>query len=239
MAMGGTAMAVSRSETSNPLSAAQVAKKKKAKAGPQGPQGAPGPQGAQGPQGPPGANGTNGANGTIGTTGPPGPSLFTSSGSVQVAADPAGIPQAVSYMPLSGTGPLNGQSPGNPSTTGPGGAVIQVIPANVTLTGIVGSATSTSGTAFPGATYAVTADLHRAASGGTTLTPVPGASCSSPGLADGVALNEDFQFNCTGLSVPLAAGDLAVLVLSFSSIAGTPFVNATLFLNATFGLRAG
>jgi hypothetical protein len=233
VALSGTAVAVSDRAGSAGDTAAQVAKKgekgknekKKKKRGPRGRPGPAGPQGPQGPQGLPGSDGNDGAPGAAG------PALFTSSGPTQVVDGPA---QSVALLPLSGafTNPVNRSQP--PATIPLDSPGVSVVPANLTLTSIVGEAVTQTAVIIPGSATLI-ATLYSAPGGSATLTPIPGSTClaiPAPTFTGAVPIGTIVQFNCTGLAIPVTAGSVAVLVISLDS-GGSP---TSMDLRTTIGI---
>ncbi|MGE4425210.1 MAG: hypothetical protein AB7G37_02020 [Solirubrobacteraceae bacterium] len=181
-------------------------------AGPTGPPGPIGPAGAIGPDGPAGPIGPIGATGPVGS---PGPFLATATGSGAISTILGGLAGTGLVLPLQGTSsttiPILG--PTIPFEE-PIAKAASIVPADITITSIrLGARTSTP-PPLVGSTIHLQATLYSASSYGGPLTPVPGATCITTPLSDPVTVGDTVEGTCTGLSVPLAAGDTVVMVVS-------------------------
>jgi BclB C-terminal domain-containing protein len=179
-----------------------------------------------------GLPGTDGATGPTGPTGPTGDVGPAGSGSVMAASSGTagtlttpvgGLVGIVTVLPLSGAA----SSPGDPmydgtidtaSADGNLGSMVQVFPTTTTLTSIAGRASITVPMNMLATVVNLRVQLYEAPSNSNLMTPVPGASCDmAPGLTGVVSAGVVSSCVTTGLSIPIAAGTPAILVVSATS----------------------
>lgn len=182
-------------------------------AGPQGSQGDPGPQGPQGDPGPPGPQGDPGSG-----------HAYTASSQFPAAVTSVlgGLAGTGVVLPLSGAGSESVPTAGPTlDLTASGGGMVQVIPADTTITSFSARMSANVSVTLGLETVTLTAQLFTGSLGSTTLTPVPGATCDlAPALAGAVSIGQVSSCTTTGLSIPLSAGTTAVYVFTATSNPG-------------------
>jgi hypothetical protein len=195
-------------------------------AGPAGPSGLPGSAGASGAAGPTGPAGPSGSAGPAGG----GAMAFTaSSGLAPATIKLVGGTTSVAALPLSGMGMVDGlvpESGGTLSAVDPAGAsaVAQVIPADLSLTSISARMNLTTDLVLVSFhnVASVKAQLYTGPVGGP-LSPVVGASCDLATYSGFVAAAGTItSCRADDLSIPVRAGDIAVVVVSATSTDAVP-----------------
>ncbi|WP_051471072.1 collagen-like protein [Patulibacter minatonensis] len=204
------------------------------KAGKDGENGAPGEDGGTGDKGDDGApgakgdKGDDGAPGAKGDKGDPGDGTgFTTFGTGTATTIAGG---------LSGQGvflPLNGGAPTAPTGSVSGGAdaaeavkVATILPRGTSITSVRFGYRLNTSLALIGSTINLRAQVYSASDYGGTLQPVPGTSCTAtPSLTGIAAVGTTGSGTCTGLDVPLQAGDPAIVVVTAEAV-GLTLVNS-------------
>ncbi|KYG91975.1 exosporium glycoprotein BclB-related protein [Metasolibacillus sp. FSL H7-0170] len=103
------------------------------------------------------------------------------------------------------------------------------------LTAISASFTATVGVAL--GSYTVNAQIYRAAAGTTAFTPLAGATVDlSPAIVNPITLAQTVQGTATLPSIPVAAGDLLIMVFSVTG-SGALLEAATITGTASAGLN--
>jgi hypothetical protein len=203
-----------------------------------GSQGTTGAQGATGAQGMAGATGATGSTGATGATGAGSSATFESSGGSTLTSLLGGLTGQVALLPLDGaliTAPTATIGAGAITTDVTNNVVGQVLPSNVTITGISASFSFTTTTLLNGSGIFMTAQVYESADSGHTYTPVPGAVTNlNPELFGLIGVGSTMAGSSSNLNVAVPAGDLGLVVFSFSS-AGAVLVN-TIVGSATAGV---
>ena len=185
--------------------------------------GAAGTAGTDGATGATGAAGATGLDGATGPTGPTGPAGASGSGAFTSSGGPTSVTTTVGGASnVTKALPLNGQIDfqANAGNAADLLSVAQIIPKDVTISGISAYGQTTSALALVGTTITVTATLW------TGSTPdsgsaVAGVNCLlTPALTGIVAQNTLMECATTGLSVPVSAGKYAWIVIRADVTAG-------------------
>ena len=126
-----------------------------------------------------------------------------------------GVSGNVIALPLSGLG-FDGAQPDD---------VTQAFSSNAVLTSVVGQITTNSSMSLIGTTITVTAQVYSAPPG-LTPQPVPGSQCTAvPSFTGIIAIGTTATFNCSGLSIPILAGDVGYIQVS-ATAAGITLINS-------------
>jgi hypothetical protein len=212
--------------------------------GPLGPTGPTGPNGATGATGPLGPTGPNGATGATGPTGPTGATGangvsggFESSAGVTMTSTAGGLAGPAAVLPLEGviqTAP-NFDASGSLTAGSSGTAYVgQIVAQDETLTSMRVSFVNGIAQSLVGSTVTVTAQLY-VSEDGQAYTAVPGAIVTLvPPMTGIVAVGAVSSGVTTGLSIPLPAGQYAVVGFTVTA-AGVNLVN-TISGSATAGI---
>jgi hypothetical protein len=96
--------------------------------------------------------------------------------------------------------------------------LVQIMPTNATITSVSGRFTSSN--AIPATFVAVTVQLWTSSDGGSIFIPVAGASCDITLV--GIILPGEFgSCRTSGLSIPVAAGTPAFVIVSARATGGS------------------
>jgi BclB C-terminal domain-containing protein len=181
-----------------------------------------------GPQGEPGADGTDGTNGTNGTNGTGGSTLLSSGGTARsMTTILGGLVGTVAVLPLSGATSADGVSPTGgaiSAVTGGAAPLVQPVQSDTTITGMSARFVSSLGLSLVGSTVDVSAQIWKATGSSGDLQPVAGTKCNAGSLSSVISVGNVFECTLTNLTVPLQAGDDAVIVFS-STASGLSLLN--------------
>jgi hypothetical protein len=149
-----------------------------------------------------------------------------------------GLIGQVGLLPLDGTlitAPTATIGAGSITTDVTNNVVGQVLPANVTITGISASFSFTTSSNLGATGVFMTAQFYESADSGHTYTPVPGAVTNlNPELFGLVAAGATMAGSASNLDIAIPAGDLGIVVFSFSS--GAAGITDTIVGSATAGV---
>ena len=114
----------------------------------------------------------------------------------------------------------------------------QVLPDPITITGISASFVNTVGEAIPAlSTISLTAQVWVSSDGGTTYIALPGALVNlEPSYTGVIALGEVSSGSTFGLSIPVPAGNLAMVVFSITTTQGVEEIVTSLSGTGTAGI---
>jgi hypothetical protein len=177
--------------------------------GPTGPTGLTGAIGVTGSTGATGSTGSTGSTGNTGNTGVTGAAgtgsaVFMSGGPAVLTTLAGGESGESEILPLSG----QLEEPNNETE-----AASQIVPTNLTFTALRGQVVNETSLSLIGTTITINAQLWRSSGGG----PLSGTSlnCTAVPPFTGIVLKGTTStFECTGASVPFAAGDLGFVRVS-------------------------
>lgn len=204
--------------------------------GPAGQDGAPGPAGQDGATGPAGPAGPIGPVGPAGPAGPPGQDgapgaaapvvLRASAQSASASALIGGLaPILGAHLPLTGHTPTPHSGP-------QGTAVVeQHIGVDGTVTSFTMRLRHTVGLALLGDSVTVRGTIYTMDAASSTAQPLAGASCSVD-MSGVIVVGDIFNCTTTGLSIPVAAEDLAYFVVDATTQIGMANVVADTQISA-------
>jgi hypothetical protein len=138
-------------------------------------------------------------------------------------------PPTPAYLPLSG---LLTAGDGTPSSA----AVTQTFPGAMTITAMRGEAVTTTAVSGQPVPLPIEAQLFKGASGAAPVASGPPCT-ATPAVPPAVPIpiGSTFTFSCTGLSIPVAAGDHGYVALTLVSQGAGFFF--TLNLQSSIGLK--
>ncbi len=184
-----------------------------------------GSSGTSGPTGPTGLTGPVGVTGSTGSTGNTGNTGVTGAAGTGSAIFMSGGPAVLTTTAGGGSGeseilPLSGQLEETNNSTE---AASQIVPTNLTFTALRGQIVNKIPLSLVGTTVTVSAQLWRSSGGG----PLSGTAlncAASPPFTGVIGTGTTATFECTGFSVPFAAGDRGFVRVS-AEAAGISLIN--------------
>jgi hypothetical protein len=152
---------------------------------------------------------------------------FSSTSAAATTTVLGGVLNQVAVLPLSGhvvTAPTLVLPAGSPLVRASGteaGTLAQPFSRSGTLTAFSATAQLTQAMALIASTLQVTAQLYTGPSNNASMTAVPGAVCTFAPVLSGI-LPGDSLFSCstTGLTIPIQAGTVGLIVVRSTVVAG-------------------
>ena len=178
----------------------------------------------------------------------PSPTYMSSTASATLTTISGGASGQVAVLPLSGftptafsttlgfgpTGPIDL----TPNTSGNSAPAPQIFGSNGTIGSIRGTAFAAAVGVFIGAQVTLSAQVYSSNGSGPLVFLIPGAACTfSPSIVNIFSNGDQYTCATTGLSIPYAAGDSAVVVVSAtaSPTGSTTVVSIPISVSVTVG----